>query len=176
MLSEGSTRGQTGGQAKENLFLSAFPNAHLWELPGEPEPQTPFAVSPDYLHLGPHPPSLSPLLLCGHVPAWTFHLQRKKTKPACCSVFVLGAPVPRRASWSPRPGIALSLQASQPACPARPSELLVFIKILLHAQSRTVCGSWMRWCGGTWGEQGLRLIRPSVYLACLSRAGENGSP
>jgi len=46
VLSEGSTGGQTGGQAKENLFLSGFPNAHLWELPGEPEPQTPFAVSP----------------------------------------------------------------------------------------------------------------------------------
>lgn len=115
VLSKGSTGGQTGGQAKENLFLSDFPNAHLWELPREPEPQTAFAVSPDYLHLGPRPPSLSALLLCGHVPAWTFRLQRKKTKPACCSVFVLGAPVPRRASWSPRPGIALSLRG-RPAC------------------------------------------------------------
>lgn len=107
-------------------------------------------------------PSLGPFLLVTllplapsspphTLPVWlsprTLHHQREKTKPACCSVFVLGALVPRRASWPPRPGIALTLH-SQAACPARPCELLVFIKILLHAQSRMVCGSWMRRCGG----------------------------
>lgn len=96
---------------------------------------------------GPLPPLPAPLLLGGRIPAWTLHHQRKKTKAACCFVFVLGALIPRRASWPPRPGIALSLHG-QPACPARSSELLVFIKILPHAQSRLVCGSWMRWCGG----------------------------
>lgn len=109
----------------------------LRELPKGPEP----------LQRGFLPPRPSPLLLCGQVPAWTLHHQREKTKPACCSVFVLGALIPRRASGPLRPGIALSLHG-QPACPARPSELLVFIKILLHAQSRMVCGSWMRRCGG----------------------------
>lgn len=97
--------------------------------------------------LGSLPPRPSPVLLCGQVPAWTLHLQREKTKPACCSIFVLGTLIPRRASWPSRPGIAPSL-CGQAACPARPCELLVFIKILLHAQSRIVCGSWMRWCGG----------------------------
>lgn len=137
----------------------------LGELPKGLEPPKPRTVSLTTPSLAPFSPRLSPLLLCGQGPAWTLHLQREKTKPACCPVFVLGAPVPRRASWPPRPGIAPSLHG-QPARPTRPSELLVFIKILLHAQSRTACGSWMRWCGGP-GERkasglfGLVFIRPA---------------
>lgn len=141
VLSKGSTEARQVDKPRKisSSQVSQMPTSG--SFPGEPEPQTAFAVSPDYLHLAPPPSLCSPVWPMSQPGHSVFKGRRQSLLVAL--YLSLGAPVPRRASLVSQ--ARNSTESSGPASllgPAfRPSELLVFIKILLHAQSRTVCGS-----------------------------------